>query len=72
MDRWIVIHWFELSSLALLCLNLWFIFTVLNVLRETNRWLTILSRWLDRMQSPDARPPENAGRDPPSDRHGSR
>ena len=53
VDHWIVIHWFELSSLLLLCLNLWFVFTVLNALRETNRWLTVLSRWLDRTQGAD-------------------
>jgi len=41
--RWIVIHWFELSTLALLCLNLWFVTSVLNALRETNRWLSFLS-----------------------------
>jgi len=44
VDHWIIVHWFELSALVLLCLNLWFVFTVLNVLRETNRWLAILSR----------------------------
>src|ERR1700730_17192769 len=43
VSNWIIIHWFELSSLILLGLNLWFIFTVLTVLRETNRWLAILS-----------------------------
>jgi len=41
--RWIIIHWFELSTLALLCLNLWFVTSVLNALRETNRWLSFLS-----------------------------
>jgi hypothetical protein len=40
---WIIIHWFELSTLVLLCLNLWFVSTVLNALRETNRWLAFLS-----------------------------
>jgi hypothetical protein len=35
--RWAIIHWFELGTLALLCLNLWFVSTVLNALRETNR-----------------------------------
>jgi hypothetical protein len=40
---WIIIHWFELSTLVLLCLNLWFISTVLNALRETNHWLAFLS-----------------------------
>ena len=44
MYRWVVIHWFELGTLLLLCLNLWFVFKVLNALRETNRWLVFLSR----------------------------
>jgi hypothetical protein len=39
-----IIHWFELGTLALLCLNLLFISSVLNVLRETNRWLAFLTR----------------------------
>jgi len=41
---WVIIHWFELGTLVLLCLNLRFIFSVLNTLRETNRWLALLSR----------------------------
>jgi hypothetical protein len=40
---WILIHWFELSTLILLCLNLWFVTAVLSTLRETNRWLSFLS-----------------------------
>ena len=43
---WIVIHWFELSTLFLLCLNLWFLISVLNTLRETNRWFHILAPYL--------------------------
>jgi hypothetical protein len=43
VDRWVILHWFELSTLALLCLNLWFVSSVLNALRETNRWLSFLS-----------------------------
>ena len=43
MARWVIVHWFELSALLLLCLNLWFVSSVLNTLRETNRWLAILS-----------------------------
>jgi hypothetical protein len=52
---WVVLHWFELISLALLTLNLWFVSSVLGVLRETNRWLILLSRieW-DRMQGPES------------------
>ena len=41
---WVIIHWFELGTLALLCLNLWFVSSVLNALRETNRWLAFLTR----------------------------
>ena len=41
---WAIIHWFELGTLALLCLNLWFVSSVLNALRETNRWLAFLTR----------------------------
>ena len=55
MYAWVVLHWFELIALALLILNLWFVSSVLGVLRETNRWLTLLSRveW-DRMQRPES------------------
>jgi hypothetical protein len=44
---WVIIHWFELSALVLLCLNLWFVSSVLGNLRETNRWLALLTsvRW---------------------------
>jgi hypothetical protein len=41
---WAIIHWFELGTLGLLCLNLWFVSSVLNALRETNRWLAFLTR----------------------------
>src|SRR6202040_1024512 len=41
---WAIIHWFELGTLALLCLNLWFVSSVLNALRETNHWLAFLTR----------------------------
>jgi hypothetical protein len=40
---WIIIHWFELSTLMLLFLNLWFVSAALATLRETNRWLAFLS-----------------------------
>jgi hypothetical protein len=43
--RWIVIHWFELTALALLCLNLWFVFEVLKVLRAVKDWLMIFAGW---------------------------
>jgi len=46
MVHWMVIHWFELSTLGLLILNLWFVYSVLEVMRQTNRWLNFLSlRW---------------------------
>ena len=41
---WAIIHWFELGILALLCLNLWSVSSVLNALRETNHWLAFLTR----------------------------
>jgi hypothetical protein len=41
---WAIIHWFELGTLALLGLNLWFVSSVLNGLRETNHWLAFLTR----------------------------
>jgi hypothetical protein len=41
---WTITHWFELLTLLLLCLNLWFVTSVLNELRETNRWLALLTR----------------------------
>ena len=44
MSAWVILHWFELGTLVLLCLNLWFVLTVLNSLRETNRWIGFLSR----------------------------
>jgi len=52
--HWIIIHWFELSTILLLCLNLWFVTAVLNALRDTNRWLSFLSgiQW-DQRNAPD-------------------
>jgi hypothetical protein len=44
VTAWVIIHWFELGTLLLLCLNLWFVSSVLNALRETNRWIAFLSR----------------------------
>jgi hypothetical protein len=54
VERWIGLHWFELSTLVLLCLNLWFVVSVLKVLRATNHWLSLLSRiqW-DQTHGPD-------------------
>jgi hypothetical protein len=46
MEHWVIIHWFELSTIILLFLNLWFLLSVLDVLRATNRWLDFLSvKW---------------------------
>ena len=55
VNHWIIIHWFELSTLVLLGLNLWFVVSVLNVLRATNHWLSFLSRihW-DQTHGPDS------------------
>ena len=55
LSAWVIIHWFELGTLVLLCLNLWFVSSVLKALRETNRWLVFLSRveW-DRTRVPEA------------------
>ena len=58
MLNWIIFHWFEVGTLVLLCLNLWFVCTVLNALRETNRWIAFLSRvqWEQTQGSPPAPP----------------
>jgi hypothetical protein len=55
MSSWVTMHWFELGTLALLCLNLWLVFLVLNALRERNRWTAFLSRiqW-DQTREPEA------------------
>jgi hypothetical protein len=47
VGRWIVIHWFELATLALLCLNLWFVSATLSVLRSVNNWLVFFARWVE-------------------------
>ena len=54
---WIRIHWFELLSLALLCLNLWFVFEVLKVLGAVKDALMLLAGWLDKARSEDKREP---------------
>jgi len=53
---WAITHWFELGTLALLCLNLWFVSSVLQALRDTNRWLAFLTR----IQWDETDAPENA------------
>ena len=59
MSAWVILHWFELGTLVLLCLNLWFVSTVLNALRETNRWIAFLSRvqWEQAQGSPGSSAP---------------
>jgi hypothetical protein len=57
--HWIAIHWFELCALVLLIANLWFVSSILEVLRETNRWLNFLSSRWDSLARP-AEPESNA------------
>ena len=57
MEHWIRLHWFELSALALLGLNLWFVAKVLSVLRAVQDGLILLARWLDIARSEVDRPP---------------
>jgi hypothetical protein len=61
---WVIIHWFELGTLTLLCLNLWFVSSVLHALRDTNRWLAFLTRirW-DETDTPEG--PNAGGAVPP-------
>jgi hypothetical protein len=59
--HWIRVHWFELSALLLLGLNLWFVIKVLSVLRAVQDGLVLLARWLDIARSEVDRPP-NAGK----------
>ena len=47
MYYWIRLQWFELSALALLGLNLWFVIKVLSVLRAVQDGLILLARWLN-------------------------
>src|SRR6476660_4235208 len=55
MSAWVILHWFELGTLILLCLNLWFVSSVLNALKETNRWIAFLTRvrW-DEIHGPES------------------
>ena len=55
--HWIRVHWFELSALLLLGLNLWFVIKVLSVLRAVQDSLMLLARWLDIARSEVDRPP---------------
>jgi len=45
--HWIRVHWFEVSALVLLALNLWFVIQVLSVLRAVQDGLILLARWLN-------------------------
>jgi hypothetical protein len=47
MQRWIIIHWFELWVLGLLVLNLWFVYVVLKTLRSVNEALIGFLRWME-------------------------
>ena len=62
MEHWIRLHWFELSALVLLGLNLWFVIKVLSVLRAVQDSLILLARWLDIARSDINRQP-GAGTD---------
>jgi hypothetical protein len=53
VEHWVVIHWFELSTLVLLGLNLWFLFSVLKALHQTSRWLEFLSLQWDQLTRSD-------------------
>ena len=47
MYYWVRLHWFELSALVLLGLNLRFVIKLLSVLRAVQDSLILLARWLD-------------------------
>ena len=57
MDYWIRLHWFELSALILLALNLLFVAKALRVLRAVQEGLILLARWLDAARSDLEREP---------------
>ena len=59
--HWIRVHWFELSALLLLGLNLWFVIKVWSVLRAVQDGLVLLARWLDIARSEVDRPPSAGG-----------
>jgi hypothetical protein len=58
VEHWIRIHWFELSALVLLALNLWFVIKVMSVLRAVQDSLILLARWLDIARTEIDRQPE--------------
>ena len=59
MEHWVRLHWFELSALVLLGLNLWFVIKVLSVLRAVQDSLILLARWLDIARSEIDRQPDS-------------
>jgi hypothetical protein len=61
MAHWIIIHWFELTALILLCLNLWFVVKVLTVLRAVQDGLRLLAGWLDIARNESNREPGGRG-----------
>lgn len=63
MEHWIRLHWFELSALVLLGLNLWFVIKVLSVLRAVQDGLVLLARWLDIARDAGDRRPDSGGGD---------
>jgi hypothetical protein len=58
MQHWTRLHWFELSALVLLGLNLWFVIKVMSVLRAVQDSLILFARWLDIARNEIDRPPE--------------
>jgi hypothetical protein len=62
MYHWVRLHWFELSALVLLGLNLWFVIKLLSVLRAVQDSLILLARWLDIPRS-EADSQRDAGND---------
>lgn len=53
MGPWIRAHWFELITLVLLCLNLWFVLEVLQVLSAVKEALAVLAAWLNQRHASD-------------------
>ena len=60
MYHWVRYHWFELGTLGLLCLNLWFVLEVLKVLRAVRDGLVLFARWVDE-RSTQGKREANAG-----------
>ena len=62
MYHWVRLHWFELSALVLLGMNLWFVIKLLSVLRAVQDSLILVARWLDIPRS-EADSQRDAGND---------